>query len=122
LTSKQIEEARNLPSGSSGFASKKPLQSRTIFKSSDHPGCTPNPRSTSEEKEKPTRDASPSKRSKKKAAEAGKASGSVTSSMLELLLVGCSSVVVLLHGASLFLRALFAPRHAVARPIRCVRA
>ncbi|XP_039851734.1 uncharacterized protein LOC120710135 [Panicum virgatum] len=38
-------------------------------------------------------------------------------SMLELLLVGCSSVVVLLHGASLFLRALFAPRHAVARPI-----
>jgi len=38
--------------------------------------------------------------------------------MLELLLVGCSSVVVLLHGASLFLRALFAPRHAaVARPI-----
>ncbi|KAJ1284778.1 hypothetical protein BS78_03G231200 [Paspalum vaginatum] len=38
--------------------------------------------------------------------------------MLELLLVGCSSVVVLLHGASLFLRALFAPRHAVARPIR----
>jgi hypothetical protein len=31
-------------------------------------------------------------------------------------------VVVLLHGASLFLRALFAPRHAVARPIRCVRA
>jgi len=39
--------------------------------------------------------------------------------MLELLLAGCSSVVVLLHGASLFLRALFAPRHAVARPIRC---
>jgi len=37
--------------------------------------------------------------------------------MLELLLVGCSSVVVLLHGASLFLRALFAPRHAFARPI-----
>jgi len=40
--------------------------------------------------------------------------------MLELLLAGCSSVVLLLHGASLFLRALFAPRHAVARPIRCV--
>ena len=38
--------------------------------------------------------------------------------MLELLLAGCSSVVVL-HGAGLFLRALFAPRHAVARPIRC---
>ncbi|KAL6845285.1 hypothetical protein ACP4OV_024780 [Aristida adscensionis] len=37
--------------------------------------------------------------------------------MWELLLVGCSSVVVLLHGASLFLRALLAPRHAVARHI-----
>lgn len=36
--------------------------------------------------------------------------------MLELLLVGCSSVVLLLHGASLFLRALFS-RHAVARPV-----
>uniref|UniRef100_A0A0D9V447 Uncharacterized protein n=1 Tax=Leersia perrieri TaxID=77586 RepID=A0A0D9V447_9ORYZ len=37
--------------------------------------------------------------------------------MLELLLVGCSSVVLLLHGANLFLRALFS-RDAVARPIR----
>nr|XP_015624710.1 uncharacterized protein LOC4325276 [Oryza sativa Japonica Group] len=38
-------------------------------------------------------------------------------SMLELLLVGCSSVVLLLHGANFLLRALFARRGAVARPI-----
>lgn len=37
--------------------------------------------------------------------------------MLELLLVGCSSVVLLLHGASLFLRALFSRHGAVARPV-----
>lgn len=43
------------------------------------------------------------------------------SSMLELLLVGCSGVVLLLHGASFFLRALFSPCHAaVARPVRFV--
>jgi len=51
-------------------------------------------------------------------AEAGATAGRrQAASMLELLLVGCSSVVVLLHGASLFLRALFAPRPVVARPI-----
>jgi hypothetical protein len=46
--------------------------------------------------------------------------GKHRSRMLELLLVGCSGVVVLLHGASFFLRALFSPRHAVARPVRFV--
>ncbi|CAO2183266.1 unnamed protein product, partial [Urochloa humidicola] len=88
-----------------GFASKKPSRPLHLNSQPD-PAGFPCERKTTREK------------SRARAGE-GRRSGEsrALSGMLELLLVGCSSVVVLLHGASLFLRALFAPRHAVARPI-----